>query len=439
LFFLFYGAMALPAPADTLSLNNYIRLSLKNNPQYALAAASVDASRASHLAALADLLPGVDASADLNRSESKGKMTLNPGTDSAYGISGIASQNSASAGINGKVLLYDFGKTPLQYKASGKSLKAAELNFLESIATIILNAKTAYFNYLLSLQLLIVNEDALKQAGVHLTQAQTLFDVGKQAKIVVTNASVDVANAQVGVIHARNAVKLAKVQLETVAAMKIAEPIVFTDSLNVVEDSITETNVEKRALESRPEILSAKANLEAQELKLKAEKASFLPSLNANAGLGWNAQDNASITGPDWNTFPTWSIGASLSFPIYDGGAIRAAIAGAQATVMQSKAQLDALTLTVTQQVQQYYLQEVDAHERIVATGLVIVQAEENLQLTQERYKAGLGTSVDLTDAEQTLSKARSDHVQALYDYRVAYANLLLAIGDLGEHGRGRN
>jgi outer membrane protein TolC len=106
---------------------------------------------------------------------------------------------------------------------------------------------------------------------------------------------------------------------------------------------------------------------------------------------------------------------------------------------MQSKAQLDALTLTVTQQVQQYYLQEVDAHERIVATGLVIVQAEENLQLTQERYKAGLGTSVDLTDAEQTLSKARSDHVQALYDYRVAYANLLLAIGDLGEHGRGRN
>jgi Outer membrane protein len=419
--------------ADTLTLKNYVVLSLKNNPQYALATSSVDASRAERQTALSNLLPSIDASGDLSRRESNGKTTFFPRTDSAFTVSGTTSQNSASTGINGKILLYDFGKTPLQYKAAGKSLTAAEFNFKESIASIILNARTAYFNYLLSTQLLIVNEDALKQSGEHLRQAQTLFDVGKQAKIAVTNASVDVANAQVNVIHARNGVKLAKVQLETIAAIKLGEPIVLTDSLNGAEDSITEADAEKRALESRPEILSAKANLETADLKLRAEKASFFPSLNASGGFGWGAQDDASISRSDWNTAPNWNIGASFSVPIYEGGAIRAAVAQAQATVKQSKAQFDVLILAVAQQVQQYYLQEADAHERINATDVVITQAIENLQLTQERYKAGLGTSVDLTDAEQTLANARSSHVQALFDYRIAHANLLLAIGELKE------
>jgi TolC family type I secretion outer membrane protein len=419
--------------ADTLTLKNYVVLSLKNNPQYALATSSVDASRAVRQTALSNLLPSIDASGDLSRRESNGKTTFFPRTDSAFTVSGTTSQNSASTGINGKILLYDFGKTPLQYKAAEKSLTAAEFNFKESIASIIINARTAYFNYLLSMQLLIVNEDALKQSGEHLRQAQTLFDVGKQAKIAVTNASVDVANAQVSVIHARNGVKLAKVQLETIAAIKLGEPVVLTDSLNCAEDSITEADAEKRALESRAEILSAKASLEAADLKLRAAKASFFPSLNASGGFGWEAQGDASISRSDWNTWPNWNIGASLSIPIYEGGAIRAAVAQAQAMFMQSKAQLDVLILSVAQQVQQYHLQEVDAQERINATGLVITQAIENLQLTQERYKAGLGTSVDLTDAEQTLANARSSHVQALFDYRIAHANLLLAIGELKE------
>ncbi|MGB7567090.1 MAG: TolC family protein [Chitinivibrionales bacterium] len=419
--------------ADTLSLKNYVLLSLKNSPQYAIATSSVDASRALRQTALSNLLPSIDAGGDLSRQEANGNTTFFPRTDSAFTVSGTTSQNSAFAGINGKVLLYDFGKTPMQYKAAGKSLTAAEFNFQESIASIILNAKTAYFNYLLSAQLLIVNEEALKQAQEHFKQAQTLFDVGKQAKIAVTNASVDVANAQVNVIHARNTVKLARVQLETVAATKFGEPLVFTDSLSGAEDSIGENEAEKRALESRPEILSAKASLEAADLKVRAEKASFFPSLNASGGFGWEAQDNASISRSDWNAFPNWNIGASLSIPIYEGGAIRAAVAQAQSTVTQSKAQLDILILTVEQQVQQYYLQETDAHERINATAVVIQQATENLQLTQERYKAGLGTSVDLTDAEQSLANARSSHVQALFDYRVAHVNLLLSIGELKE------
>jgi outer membrane protein len=214
---------------------------------------------------------------------------------------------------------------------------------------------------------------------------------------------------------------------------KIGEPLMLSDSLNVLEDSIGENEAEKRALGSRSQILSVKTRLESVKLQLKAAQASFFPSLNASAGFGWGAQDNATIVGSDWNTSPNWNIGANLSIPLYEGGAISAQVAQAKAAVMQSQAQLDVVTLSVVQQVQQFYLQEFDARQRINATAVVIQQASENLQLTQERYKAGLGTSVDLTDAEQTLANARSSHVQALFDYRIAHANLLLAIGELKE------
>ena len=424
LFICFYALpLLISVKADTLSLKNYVVLSLKNSPQYTLAVSSVDASRASRQTMLSKLLPSVNGNAGLSRFESSGSSSRLTGPD----------VNSASANISGQVLLWDFGKSPLQYKASEKSVTASEFDLRESVASIILNARTAYFNYLLSTQLLIVNEDALKQAQEHYTQAQTLFNVGKQAKIAVTNASVDVANAQVNVIHARNTVKLAKVQLETVAASKISEPLMLSDSLNVLEDSIGENEAEKRALGSRSQILSVKTRLESAKLQLKAAQASFFPSLNASAGFGWDAQDNATIVGSDWNISPNWNIGANLSIPLYEGGAISAQVAQAKAAVMQSQAQLDVVTLSVVQQVQQFYLQEFDARQRINATAVVIQQAGENLELTQERYKAGLGTSVDLTDAEQTLANARSSHVQALFDYRIAHANLLLAIGELKE------
>jgi len=418
---------AFAVSADTLSLDGYVKLVLQHNPQPKIAAGAVQASSAAREKSRSSLLPHVGANAGISRT---GRSSTSSGTGT--NTYSAAAGNSSSASIDAQALVFDFGKTPLQYKASGKSLEAANYDLQNTLQTTVLNARTAYFNYLLSERLLTVNEDALKQAQVHYNQAKILYDVGKQAQIAVTKANVDVANAQVNVIHARNTLKLARVQLETIAGITIADPLVFTDSLGGVEDSITMNDALTRALQKRPELLASKARLEAVRLQLKSARAAYLPSINASAGYDWRNSSTSTLPAPDWNN-PGWNIGAAFSLPLFQGGALHAGVRQADAALKQAEASLDATTLNVTQEVQQNVLQEVEARERISATAVLVKQATESLRMSQERYRTGIATSIEITDAEVTLANARISHVQAQFDYRVAYAKVLLAIGALHE------
>jgi outer membrane protein len=418
------SALAFAASADTLSLNGYVKLVLAHNPQPKIAVGAVQASSAAKEKSRSSLLPHVGANAGISR-------TGNSGSSGGAGSSKSAG-NSSSTGIDAQALVFDFGKTPLQFKASGKTLEAANYDLQSTLQSTVLNAHTAYFNYLLSVQLLTVNEDALKQALVHYNQAKTLFDVGKQAQIAVIKANVDVANAQVNVIHARNTLKLARVQLETTAGITISNLLVLTDSLGGVEDSIMMNDALAQALRKRPELLASRARFEAARFQLKSARAAYFPSLNASAGYDWRNSSTSTLPAPDWNN-PGWNIGAALSLPLFQGGALHAGVRQADAALQQAMASLEAATLNVTQEVQQNVLQEDEARERISATAVLVEQANESLRMSQERYRTGIATSIEITDAEVTLANARISHVQAQFDCRIAYAKLLLAIGALHE------
>ena len=410
-FFMSFLFSGLCIAAQSLSLQSYIAITLKNNPQTRIASASVRSSAADRQTAFSQLLPNVSGSAGI----STGASIPSGGTD----------QNSASVGLNANALLFDFGKTPYQYRSSVKKLDAALIDSQSTIAVLILNARTAYFSYLQSIELLKVSQDALNQLTAHLDQAKTLFEVGKQARITITKAQVDVANAEVSLIHAQNAVKLAAVQLNVVAGVPVGDSLVLTDSLSAREDSIGGLiDAQNLALSQRPELRSAQARIEAAKLQRSAARAAYLPSINATGNLGW-----AAITGSDFNTSADWTIGANLTVPIYKGGAIDASIHSADASLLNLQAQADATTQSIVQQVQQYFLQEKEALQSISATKTLIQNADESLQMSQERFRAGLATSLEITDAEVTLANARGSLVQAQYSYHVAHANLLLAMG----------
>jgi TolC family type I secretion outer membrane protein len=410
--------------ADTLSLKEFIRSACKQNPQQKIAASTVASKRASVESSRSSLLPQVNGTAGISSSQSPGQTLQNGGT-------GI--MNSTSIGIHADALLYDFGASPFRYKASGRALAAAQFDSLSAMASLILSAKTAYFNYLLSQKLLAVNEDAMKQANLHLDQATILFKVGKTAQIEVTKARVEVANAEVNIIHAKNAVDLAKVQMEVIAGALLGDPLVLTDSLGALEIASTLEEALKAALQKRPEINSLLTDVESAKLLLKAARATYLPSLNANGDVGWGRKEIAAVRAPDFSNAPNWSVGVELSVPIYQGGRISAAVQQADIALRLAEAQLEAKQLTVSQEVKQFFLQEKEALQRIGATKTLIEQAQQSLTLSQERFRAGVAFSLEITDAEVTLADARAKNAQALFDYRIAHANLLLAIGSLNE------
>ena len=398
--------------ADTLSLESYVNLAKKQNPQIRISGAAVSSSLASQKASRSRLLPQVNGQAQAGRSMSQ----LSPP------FSGNYYNNNYSAGISGQQLLFDFGKSYYSTRASSQIVNASREDAKDALQNVILNAKTAYYNYCLSKMLYAVALEALSQSQAHLASAKALFEIGKQAKYTVTQAEVDVANASVTVITTKNGVKLAKVQMDVAAGSTLGDEPVLTDSLDMIEPDVTREQALSRALESRPELVSLRAHLESARLQLRSAKTALLPDLNASAGVGLQSDDAS-----NWRQ--DWSIGLNLSVPIFEGGALVAAVDQAKAAVDQATAQLDASVQIVTSEIDQNYYGKMEAGERITATQKLITAAQEGLQLAQERFAAGAGATLEVTDAEAAVANAKSSHAQALFDYRTGHAKLLAAIG----------
>jgi outer membrane protein len=411
-FFLPQNGTAYGQPAAPLSLESYIALAKKQNPQVRISNAAVRSSMANRNTALSRLLPHVDANAQAGLSQSQTQ------------IPGAYTGGDYSAGISANQLIFDFGKSWLSNGASSKSVDAARYDEQDAQQTIVLNATTAYFNYLKAQMLFAVAQDALSQYKAHLEQARALFETGKQARFTVTKAEVDVANAMVSVITTKNGVRLAKVQMDVAAGVTLAEPVVLTDSLDVSEKDISMEAALSRALDARPELVALKARCEAARLQLTSAKAALLPDLNANASYGYRRTD---VTDWTWN----YGVGVTLSASLYEGGALVASVRSASAAYDQATAQLDLKKQAVASEVQQYYYEKTEALERIAATKMLIDQAAEGLDLSQQRFTAGAAPSLEVTDAEATLAGSKSSHAQALFDYRTAHAKLITAMGGL--------
>jgi outer membrane protein len=399
-----------------LSLDAYIRVALEHNPQVRVADAAVRSSEASQRSAVARLLPHFDAQAQAGASG--GTSTTN------QSAAANATSSSYSLGLSGQQLLYDFGKTTRSVKASARTVSAAVQDDRGSVQTVILGARTAYYNYLLSQMQYAVAQEALGQAQAHLDEAKILFQTGKQAQYTVTEAEVNFANASVTLITTKNGVKLAKVQMDVAAGVTLKEPVVCSDSLDKEEPDITKDQAIAQAMDSLPLLRAARARLEAAKLQLASTKSALLPDLNASGSVGLRRSDVV-----DWQN--NWSVGVSLSASLYEGGALVAAVDQSRAAVDQNSAQLDASLQSVRSDVEQHYYEKMDAAERIAATQKLIVQAQDGLRLSQERFAAGAAASLEVTDAEIAVANAKSSHAQALFDYRTAHAKLLASIGAL--------
>jgi TolC family type I secretion outer membrane protein len=400
-------------PADSLTLDGYIDLALENNPRTKISAAQVRSGKASYQSARSSQLPHIALKAGAGRSQSLD--SIGPAGDP---------RDQVSIGISGSQLVFDFGKTGAKTRQAWFNLSAAKESDRAVLQEVVLTAKTAYFNHLLAQEVLAVAKESLKQSQQHLDDAQTQFEIGKQAKYAVVKAEVDVANAKVRLISAENSIKAAKVKMETAAGTELPADVRLLDGLEAQETSITLEEAIAQADSRRPDLCEARAKREAAQCLVRSARASFWPSIDASAGYSFQK-----LLPYDWRS--GWNAGLSLTQPLYQGGAIWAGVQQARASLDQTEAVLDQAEQNARAEVAQTIIEKQDAQERIDAAVKYIEQAELGLSMSQERFRAGSATFIEVTDAEVALVNARITHAQALFDYRVAHAKLLVATGAL--------
>ena len=317
--------------------------------------------------------------------------------------------------------LYDFGRTGADVEAAREGVQANHWVEEAAIVNVIVNVKVSYFGLLVARQLVQVHEETVRQFEEHFAQAKGLFDVGIRPKFDVMKAGVDLGHAKLNLIKAKNAVNVARARLSNVIGLP-DRPIGEVEALLGFEKiEITEEEALNEALGYHPELLSLKARARAAGAFVRSAKLNGLPVISGTADYVYSGE-----------TFPlarNWNIGANLTVPLFSGYLQESQISGAKADEMLARANVEALRQNILLEVREVYSNLLEAEERIFTSEGVVHQAEENLSLANGRFQAGVGGSVERTDAQILLTQAKTSRSQAQYDYRVAEAILEKVMG----------
>jgi outer membrane protein len=399
-----------PAPGQVLSLPEAIELALRQQPTIRAALESRNAAAARVPQARSGFLPRVDSVTSAGRSQSF-SSSLNQSFQS----------NSISTVLQGRQLLYDFGKTGalVDEAQAGLRLSDAELERVREI--VVLNVRLSYYQLLQARRLVRVADAQVARAELNLRSARGFFEVGTKPKSDVTRAEVDVANASVAQIRARNLVRLAEVNLANALGLEATTPVAIQDVLDYEPITVDPKALVAEALANRPELAQARARTDAARAQLSGARAGFLPDLTVTGSYGLASND------PPLRE--VWSVTGNLSWNLFQGFFTASRVQETRALVEAARANYDALELQVRLDVEQAYITVVEAGERIGATGKAVESARENLRLAQGRYDAGVGTILDLTTAQLDLTNAEADQVRALTDHKLALATLDRAVG----------
>ncbi len=417
-------AQAAPVPAaprvvgHALSIEECIATALEAQPAIQATLYDYAAARARVRQAFAPLLPQLAGSVTATRSNSTVPTTLNSGRTVTVQISRQPS-DTFLAQVQLSQLLFDFGKTRAATQVVRKLAEVSAEGVELQRQLIALTVKEAYTNILLAQRLIRVQEQALERAELNLTSAKGFVDVGTQPLSTAVRAEVDVANAKVDLINARNALRIARVSLNTAMAVDASAPTEIKDNLEYEPTTIDRAALRTEALGQSPEYRQAKLQSSAAAASVQVASRNFLPNVSGTGSYG----------GSQLELNPNWSLGLAFTWNIFDGGNLIAAYDEAKANQGAANARVKVAELTLIQNLEQAEIAVEAAQERIQAARVLIASSQENFRLAQGRFDVGVGTILELTDAQLALTQAQSTEAQALADYRIALAQLDRAAG----------
>jgi len=422
-----------PAPRN-MTLAEAVRVALEKNPTVQAADAYAQAVHEGIAEAKAGRLPRVDFLEGFTR-----------GNNPVYVFGGLLTERQFGAGdfalnflntpppldifrtqFSAALPLYDAGQTGRRIKDAKLSAQGAGQTVQRTRQEVIFNVVKAYTNELLERENTHVAEAAVRAARSDLDRAQARQDEGQAVASDLLSARVRWAQTQEDLLQAQNAADLAHAALNV--AMGLPE-----DAGTHIMPGLKESNFaagtladrQQRALTTRPDLREAGLGVERAANGSRMVRAEFLPKLNAFSS--WEEDNQTFLTRGGNN----WTAGVSLDINVFDGGANRARLAAARYRQNQAQAQTAQMAANVKLQVREAYLNLTTAQKRVDVSRQAQSEAEESLRIIQNRYEAGLATITDLLQVETAHISAQKNYLNALSDYRLSYAALELATGEL--------
>lgn len=398
---------------DILSIEQCIEIALKKHPSINAARNSVKAVESKVGQARAGYYPQLSLQSNYQR--------IGPSSSSILQTDPYDQYTNT---LNLSQTIFDFGKTSTQVEIQNLSKESSQADLQDVIAQVILGVKQAYRAFSQAKMSRDVAQETVNQFQQHYEIAKGFFEAGRSSKIDVTSAEVNLSNAGVNLLKAKNALRLARVNLNNAMGIPVAPEYEINTELFYKPYEVTIENALQKAYNNRPDLLSITKKKDALEKTIALNKKGYFPVLAGSAAYGYSGEDLSTRQDDKY-----WNVGLTLTFPLFTGLSTKYQVEEAQSNLEVLKANEESLKQKIYLEVESAFLSLKEAEERISAGKIIVKQAEETVELAKGRYSTGVGSSIEITDAMITLNNAKMTYITALSDYYVAQANLEKAMG----------
>ena len=451
------AAQSTPA-SDTVSLRQAIRVALVHSRVIDNAEANLQAAEQQVRAAWAQALPDVSATASYQRNLLVQQIFLP--AEFFGGPAGetvpvrVGSDNSWSAGVTASQTLFEWSVF-VGVGAAGRYRALQEEVVRGTTQQVVSTVRQAYFRALLAKEDLRLIRESIARVQQTLDEARARNRAGVVSDYDVLRLEVEYANVEANLQRGENAAAAAKRSLLIEMGLDPEGAVVLEgrlDRVNIEQpDSNTAEDAELLALagaaaadgrtyddlvqssmRNRTDLRQLRSTVTLQEAQRSLAKADFFPKLSLFSNYNIFAQENGSPSffgeSPNQRT-TTSAAGISVSLPIFKGFGRLAQVQQQTALVHQSKAVLERAQMQAENQVRTLLDAVGEARTRAASQQRAVAQAQRGYEIARAEYREGVGSQLQVTDAELALRQSEFNYAQAVYDYLNARAQLDLALG----------
>jgi len=333
-------------------------------------------------------------------------------------LPGTTVTNTGSGGLTFQQTLLDLTAIPA-YRAGKLTAAAAKLDYQYTIRTVLYGVAQAYYEVLKQQRVASVYKEAVHLAEQQLDLAQKKANAGESLRSDVMNARFTVESDRQGLIAAENTLESDRAKLANALNLKIGsdfqlvEPPQYSAPVPSFEAALS------AALRKREDLRSKELAIDENIQNRKEIVAEYLPKLVAQADSDFN-----SVTGSSGSHTGSWDATISLEMPFLSGGQREIDLRQTRYQINQARLDYQTQAKTVAQDVKDACLTVSTLKASLESLRVQTEAAEQASGDTQNEYRAGSATSVDVLTALNNLNAALRDLATATYDYQVALRNL---------------
>ncbi len=405
-----------------LLLPDVVELALCNNPQTHSLWAATRAQAAQLGVSMSSYLPTLSSPISVS--------------GSSTGSGTVTTTTSASLTIS--YLLFDFGGREANVENAKQLLLAANATRDEALQTLFLTAVQSYFN-LLSTRASVESFKAAESAAqTSLDAATARYNAGSNTPADRLQAQTALSQARLNRIRAEGDAASAQGTLANVMGFEANQPFVLAPTPEPTADPVAEQEVGRLiegARRNRPDLVAAEAQIKAAEAEVSATRAAGLPTVTLNGSISRFDTRGGGIS----STSHSNSVGVTLSVPWFTGFSNTYQKRVAQAQLEGKVADRDRVANQIALDVWNAYQALLTNSQALRSADDLLASATQSEKMASGRYKAGLGSILDVLTAQSALASAQQQRVAALYTYQTSRFALTQAIGELDLTQLGNN